>query len=89
MPPKTAVIKYIKQLGRPVFSTREITDISGKGASAVTQGLNHLSSQGVVRKLYRGVWAETGRDNINPYALIPHLIAQGRAYVSFLSALHI
>lgn len=86
---RTPVIKYIKRLGQSVFTTRQIADVSGKSASSVTQGLNHLVSQGAVRRLYRGIWAETGRRDITPYSLIPFLIGRGRAYVSFLSALHL
>ncbi|MBN1822917.1 MAG: type IV toxin-antitoxin system AbiEi family antitoxin domain-containing protein [Endomicrobiales bacterium] len=87
--PRTSVIKYIKQMNRPVFSTRELSGVSGKSPSAVTQALNHLEKHGVVKKLYRGVWAETAPAPLSPYALIPHLFGGARVYVSFLSALRL
>ena len=89
MPIASSVIKFIKQLNRPVFTTREISDISHKTPSVVTQSLNFLSRQGVVKKLYRGVWMEITQRTISPYVLLPHLFKSGRVYVSFLSALHL
>jgi predicted transcriptional regulator of viral defense system len=86
--PKSSIIKFIKQINRPVFTTRELSDVSGKSASVVTQSLGILAGQGVVRKLYRGVWAEKTSSALSPFALIAHLFAANRVYVSFLSALH-
>jgi len=40
-------------------------------------------------KLYRGVWAQEGDEAISPYAVIPYLFPRHRAYVSFISALHL
>ena len=40
-------------------------------------------------KVYRGVWAETGRGNLSAYTVIPFLFPRHRAYVSFTSALHL
>lgn len=89
MPVKEPIIKYIKRMSGPVFSTREIAGISGKNLNAASQGLRNLAAHGVIRKLYRGVWAETGSTGLNPYALIPYIVGRGRAYVSFLSSLHL
>lgn len=87
--PKTSIIKYIKQLNRSVFTTREISDLSRKSPSAVTQSLNLMCRQGIVKKLYRGIWAEVTNGKIGPFMLVPHLFRARRAYVSFLSALHL
>lgn len=87
--PKTSIIGYIKRLRHPVFTTREISDISNKTMSAVTQSLNYLCRQGIVKKLYRGIWAEVTYKQITPFMLIPHLFKSARVYVSFLSALHL
>ena len=76
-------------LNRQVFTTREISDISGKSMSTVTQSLNFLSRHNVVKKLCRGIWSEVTHKLLSPYMLIPHLFKSGRAYVSFLSALHL
>ena len=76
-------------LKRPVFTTREISDMSGKSMSVVTQALNYLGKHNVVKKLYRGVWMEVTDKLISPYMLLPHLFKSTRVYVSFLSALHL
>ena len=89
MPKSTTIIKSIKQIKRPVFTTREISDISGKSLSTVTQSLNYLKKNSVVMKLYRGIWAEVTNKLISPYLLIPYFFKSNRAYVSFLSALHL
>lgn len=84
-----SILSFIKKIGRPVFTTFELATLSGKSLSAVTQGLNYLESQGVIFKIYRGVWGETGNERISPYAIIPYLLPSSRAYVSFISALHL
>lgn len=83
------MLSFIKKLGRPVFTTFEMAAISGKSLSAVTQALNYLESQGVIFKIYRGVWGEAGSGRISPYTIIPYLFPSSRAYVSFISALHL
>ncbi|MBD3320518.1 MAG: hypothetical protein GF350_05405 [Chitinivibrionales bacterium] len=83
------VIKFIKKLGSRVFTTRDIAAISGKSVSTVVQGLKHLQQQGVVVKLYRGIWAERGKEPISPLSLLPSLPGGHRTYVSFTTALHI
>lgn len=82
-------IEYVKMLNRPVFTTREISDLSGKSTSNVTQSLNYLARHNVVKKLCQGTWAEVTNKLLNPYMLISHLFKSGRVYVSFLSALHL
>jgi len=56
--------------------------------SAVTQSLKNLAEEGFIIKICRGVWAQAGQP-INPYAAIPYIFQERRAYVSFISALHI
>lgn len=86
---KLSILKFIKELRRPVFTTREIAALSGKSLSTTTQGLNFLQRQGVVFKIYRGIWVEIGSKPLSPYAVIPFLLSGQRAYVSFISALHL
>jgi len=86
---KRSVLSVIKGLRRQVFTTREISSISGKSSSCVTQALNNLAGEGAVSKIYRGVWVEEGFSGISPYAVIPCLFPKERVYVSFISALHI
>lgn len=42
----------------------------------------------MVFKIYRGLWGETG-GTVSAYAVIPFLFPLTRAYVSFVSALHL
>ncbi len=84
-----SVYSCIRQLGRPVFTTAEARAISGRSPSAATQALNYLARQGLIYKIYRGVWTEAGMGRISPYTVIPFLFPRQRAYLSFVSALHL
>lgn len=83
------ILSYIKQLHRPIFTTFELAAISGKSLSTTTQGLNYLQRQEVIFKIYRGIWGEIGNERISPYIVVPFLFPRQRAYVSFISALHL
>lgn len=82
------ILSYIKQLRRPIFTTSELSLLSGKSSSNVIQTLNYLQKQGLIYKIYHGIWAETDRDRLNAFTVIPFLFPRHRAYVSFVSALH-
>jgi len=86
---KKSILWHIKKLRRGVFTTSELCALSGKSASAVVQGLNFLEKEGIVLKIYRGIWTEAGNDKVSPYTVIPFLLPRHRAYVSFISALHL
>ncbi|MDP2923615.1 MAG: hypothetical protein Q8O30_07870 [Candidatus Omnitrophota bacterium] len=83
------ILVFIRKLHRPVFTTHELSSISGKSLSATTQALNFLQKQGLVLKIYRGIWIEPMAEQISPYKIIPFLFSRQRAYVSFISALHL
>jgi predicted transcriptional regulator of viral defense system len=83
------VIGYVRRVGRPVFTTREIAALSGKTPSSATQGLGHLAKQGVLLKIRRGLWADLGNERLSPMAVVPYLTPGHRAYVSFVTALHL
>jgi len=80
---------FIRKLGSPVFTTHELTAVSGKSASTVVQSLNHLVKQGLLTKIYRGVWAEQITRAVSPFEVIPALFPRQRVYVSFITALHL
>lgn len=80
---------FVKKMGRPVFTTHELTALSGKSPSTVIQSLNYLVRQGLIVKIYRGVWADSGPRALSPFEVIPHLFPHQRVYVSFISALHL
>lgn len=87
--PSHSMMKFIKELRRPVFTTYELTINSGKSRSATIQALNYLERQGMIVKVYRGIWVEAGNEKVNQYSIIPFLFSRQRAYVSFISALHL
>ncbi len=82
-------ISQIRQLNRPIFTTHGLAAVSGKSPSATTQALNLLEREGVVVKICRGIWGEAGGGRLSPYAVVPYLFPRHRAYVSFISALHL
>lgn len=81
------LIAHIHALGTAVFSTRELCAVSGRSPSVVSQGLAYLVRQGLVYKVMHGVWAAARLPS--QYELIPYVLPKHRAYVSFLSALHL
>lgn len=88
--PKTHVLTAIKELKRLVFTTREIAAYCHGSLSNTIQELNHLKKKGVVTKIAQGIWGfEVGREKISPYDVISFLLPSHRAYVSFVSALHL
>ncbi len=85
---RRSVLSTIKRLNKRIFTTREISLMSNKSLSTTTQSLNHLVKEGAIIKIYRGVWAQESEELI-PYDVIPYLFPRHRAYVSFISALHL
>ncbi len=86
---RRSILTFIKKLHRPVFTTHELSHFSGKSLSTTTQALNFLEKEGLIFKIYRGIWAEVGNSRLSPYAVVPFLLPRHRAYVSFISALHL
>ncbi|MFH0764035.1 MAG: TolC family protein [Candidatus Omnitrophota bacterium] len=86
---KISAISAIRKLAKQIFTTRELALASGKSLSAAAQSLDNLSKEGVVFKICRGVWTQEDAGALSPYAAIPYLFPNHRAYVSFISALHL
>ncbi|MDP2913393.1 MAG: hypothetical protein Q8N91_05230 [Candidatus Omnitrophota bacterium] len=80
---------YIRQLKRPVFTTHELAAVSGRSASNVVQALNCLAKNRIITKISRGIWADAESGKVSPYTIVPFLLPRQRAYVSFISALHL
>lgn len=80
---------FIKKLDRKVFTTHELAAVSGKSKSTVVQSLNRLVRQGLLMKVYRGVWGESGAKGLSVFDVIPCLFPRQRVYVSFITALHL
>jgi len=86
---KLSALMAIKQLRRPVFTTREIAASCGGTSSNAVQALRHLEREGILFQIAKGVWGlDIGKEKISAYSAIPFLLAH-RAYVSFISALHL
>jgi predicted transcriptional regulator of viral defense system len=86
---RQSILPFITNLQKVIFTTREVFAVSGKSLSNVVQGLNHLSKQGILVKIRRGVWAEQLSSPLSPFRIIPFLPGGQRIYLSFLSALHL
>jgi predicted transcriptional regulator of viral defense system len=85
---RKSILAFTKELNRPVFTTREAAMLSGSSLSNASKMLKSLEKRGLVFKLVRGIWAETGNEKLSLYSIIPLLLPKNRAYVSFISALH-
>ncbi len=86
---KKPVLTAIKELRRPLFTTREIAASCGGSLSNAVQALNLLEKKGVIFKITRGIWGlEIGKERPSAYSAIPFLLPH-RVYVSFISALHL
>ncbi len=83
------IMVFIKRLGRSVFTTHELVAISGKSASTVIQCLNRLVQQGLLIKIYRGVWAESLSRGVSAFEAITCLFPRQRVYISFITALNL
>jgi len=86
---KQSILHFIKKINRPIFTTAELSAISGKSLSTTTQSLNYLQRQGAILKIYQGIWAEKTNKQLSPYSIIPFLFPLHQAYLSFISALHL
>lgn len=88
--PKMPVLVAIKKINRQVFTTREVAMLHGASLPAATQALNRLAKNGILLKVSKGVWVlQLGGKSVSPYSIIQFLLPSHRAYVSFLSALHL
>ena len=63
---RQSISVFIKKLHRPVFTTYELAAISGKSSSTTTQALNFLQKQGLIFRIYRGIWVEADNKKLSP-----------------------
>lgn len=88
--PKISILSAIKKIKRPIFTTREAAACAGGSLSNTIQALNHLVKEGAAIKITRGLWGlDMAGGRLSQYSIIPFLLPRSRAYVSFLSALHL
>lgn len=86
---KVSVIQAVHQIGRLVFTTREIAALTNSSMTSATQCLNRLAEKGIIRKIMQGLWGMTVDRRFSPFLVIPFLNPNHRFYLSFISALHI
>ena len=86
---KPSIVRTIQLVDRPVFRTREIAALRGTSVGAASQSLRSLERQGVLMRVARGVWCVPSDARFNRFLLVSYLNGAHRAYVSFVSALHL
>jgi predicted transcriptional regulator of viral defense system len=83
------LLKTFRDLRRPIFTTREFAGLRGVSLSSASQTLKRLESRGHLLHMSRGLWCDPGDPRFSPLGVVPFLVPHGRAYVSFLTALHL
>jgi predicted transcriptional regulator of viral defense system len=81
--------KVLRDLGRPVFTTREFASLRGTSPSSATQTLDRLAGSGQIVRASRGLWCDPAEPSFSAFALVPFLIPRSRGYLSFYTALHL
>lgn len=79
----------IQLVDRPMFTSREITTLSGVSLAATSRALERMESRGQIRRVRRGLWCIPRDPRFSPFALVHFLAGSHQAYVSLLSALHL
>ncbi len=82
-------------LTRPVFTTREVVDLTASRLTVVSRHLGALARRGVITRVTRGVWAQARHPDFSPYAAVSPILKATRrqprrevvGYISLLSAL--
>lgn len=74
----------------PVFTTAEIAELAQMDVRNVSRDLSRLASDGLVKRVRRGLWAVSGHPDFSPYVVVPYLFEEEDAgYVSFFTALNL
>lgn len=85
---KKSLAGYVAGLGRKVFTSAELSAVSARSGSVVSQGLAVMERQGLALRLGHGLWS-AGAEPPGQYEVAPYLLPKQRVYVSFTSALHL
>jgi hypothetical protein len=86
---RPSIDRAIQLVDRPVFRTREIAALRGTSVGAASQALGSREREGVLVRAARGVWCIPSDPRFNQFLLVNYLSGAHRAYVSFVSALHL
>jgi len=87
--PGLSTSRALRELGRPVFTTREVAAVRGASVAATSQSLRRLEADGRVVRVTRGIWCDPEDPRFTPFALVHALAGAHPAYVSLVSALHL
>jgi predicted transcriptional regulator of viral defense system len=79
----------VRVIGRPIFTTGEVARLTQTATSVATRVLGSMAKHGEVTRVLKGVWCQPQDPRFSIYALIHYLSGAHRAYVSFLSAMHL
>jgi hypothetical protein len=82
---------------RPVFTSREVVELTGSRLAVVSRHLGSLARRAVITRVTRGVWAQPRHPDFSPYAVVPYILRatrrrqsrDARGYISLLSALNL
>ena len=86
---RVSVGKALLELGRPVFTTREVAAIRGGSLSTTSQALGRLAAEHRLTRVARGVWCDPEDPRFTRFTLVHFLVGASQAYVSLSSALHL
>ena len=70
------------------FTTRSFAVATGKRFDSASRMLGRLAGRGVLVRVTRGVWTQTGHPAFTPHAATGLLLGAETGYVSLISALH-
>ncbi len=86
---RVPILRVLRDLGRPVFTTRELASLKETSLSSASQILGRLARSGLILRLSRGLWCDPQDPRFSALAVVPFLLATDRGYVSFITALHL
>jgi len=82
-----AALAHLRDLGKRVVTTNDVTLALGVERSAATQTLKRLAAERLLKKIRHGLWAVDPA--LDPLHLPEYLTAPFPSYVSFQSALYL
>ena len=86
---RLTVPQVLQELGRCVFTTREVAAFRDASPASTTQVLRRMERDGLIVRAARGIWCVPTDPRFTPHVLVPFLSGSHRAYVSFFSALNL
>ena len=75
-------------LNHAIFTTRSFAMLTESRLDSSSRRLNKLADQGVIKKVTRGIWAQTAHPKFTPFGAVSYLLDNEQGYISFLSAMH-